>query len=141
MGTWKRSAKSEILVSSESAVQSRFRHSDIFSINEDHSNMVKFAEDDSNYQGVLSYLYELSETLSPRQSVEEINPPSLMKDDAEKPKSSKHPSKWRFSLRKLGSERRKIRMSPARASCSGRCSYLRIFVPQAGTLIHFPRRL
>lgn len=55
-GTFARHGKREILVSRESAVQAGSDNLDVFPINRDHSNIVKFSPDDSNYGVVLACL-------------------------------------------------------------------------------------
>jgi hypothetical protein len=56
-GEAERTGDSEILVQRESAVQRGSRSpQDVFHINKDHSNMVKFERDDINYFVVRSFL-------------------------------------------------------------------------------------
>ncbi|KAI9736325.1 MAG: hypothetical protein M1834_001211 [Cirrosporium novae-zelandiae] len=58
-GTWSRTGRLEVLVNRESAIQQQSNQQDHFPINENHSDMVKFAEDDANYKAIMSYLCSL----------------------------------------------------------------------------------
>ncbi|KPI35293.1 uncharacterized protein AB675_3778 [Cyphellophora attinorum] len=55
-GKWTRDGSHEILVSPESATQPGCEPTDVFPINKDHSNMVKFAPGDADYARTLAYL-------------------------------------------------------------------------------------
>ena len=62
-GKWERTGPKEILVKPESAIQRGSLTSDILPVDQDHSDIVKFAQDDTNYRGVLIYLHDLCENL------------------------------------------------------------------------------
>ena len=61
-GKWERTGPKAILVKPESAIQRGSQTGDILPVDKDHSDMVKFAQDDTNYRGVLIYLYDLCES-------------------------------------------------------------------------------
>ena len=62
-GKWERTGPKAILVKPESAIQRGSLTSDILPVDQDHSDIVKFAQDDTNYRGVLIYLHDLCESL------------------------------------------------------------------------------
>ncbi|KAH8745420.1 hypothetical protein F5882DRAFT_262810, partial [Hyaloscypha sp. PMI_1271] len=66
-GEWTRTGPYEILVDRESAIQDGSRPSDAFPINQDHSGMVKFAEDDPSYRIVVGYMLDIWRDLKPQQ--------------------------------------------------------------------------
>lgn len=51
-GKWERTGPKAILVKPESAIQRDSQTGDILPVDKDHSDMVKFAQDDTNYRGV-----------------------------------------------------------------------------------------
>lgn len=60
-GAWVRSETSyKTLVSKDSAIPVGVPRCHTIAVNEDHSNMVKFGEDDSVYQKIRSFLFDLS---------------------------------------------------------------------------------
>ena len=60
-GTWVRSQTSYAnLVSKESAVPANTLARQTIAVNEDHSNMVKFGEDNSAYRTILSFMWDIS---------------------------------------------------------------------------------
>ena len=60
-GTWTRSKASyAVLVNKDSAIPTGTPPRHTIAVNEDHSNMVKFAEDDPVYQVIMSFLLDLS---------------------------------------------------------------------------------
>ena len=61
-GKWERTGPKAILVKPESAIQRGSQTGDILPVDKDHSDMVKFAQDDTNYRGVLIYLHDLCES-------------------------------------------------------------------------------
>ena len=60
-GTWIRSKVSHaVLVNKDSAIPTGTSPRHTIAVNEDHSNMVKFSEDDPVYQVIMSFLLDLS---------------------------------------------------------------------------------
>src|SRR2546423_13073826 len=55
-GTWERKGPYELLVDRNSAIQADSDPGNCFPINEDHSDMVKFADDSSEYRVVIGFL-------------------------------------------------------------------------------------
>ena len=58
-GTWERKGPYELLVDRNSAIQADSDPGNCFPINEDHSDMVKFADDSSEYRVVIGFLNTL----------------------------------------------------------------------------------
>lgn len=67
-GKWTRAGKREILVSFESATHPRSHSKDVFPINKDHSDMVKFSPSDRAYDMVLTYFRQLTTVSPPNQN-------------------------------------------------------------------------
>jgi hypothetical protein len=65
IGEWQRSGPYEVLVSTESAIHRASKPVDIFPINQDHSNMVKFNEDDADYQVIAANIFAICKGLWP----------------------------------------------------------------------------
>ena len=57
---WKRQGEYAVLVSRQSAIQIESRPDDVFPINQNHSDMVKFSPNDANYKMVLDYLRQIT---------------------------------------------------------------------------------
>ncbi|KAB8360563.1 hypothetical protein FH972_024303 [Carpinus fangiana] len=72
-----------VLVDRESARHSNSQQHDVFAINEDHSNMVKFSRDDENYRLIASCIYDLVNTADsssssyPSENTENLLQPGL----------------------------------------------------------------
>lgn len=64
-GIWVRSQTYEILVNKESAIPLGTPPDHTIPVNEDHSNMVKFGEDDPVYHVIKSFLFEVSKDTRP----------------------------------------------------------------------------
>jgi hypothetical protein len=76
LGRWERTGAYEILVDRDSAIQTGSQEpQDVFPINEDHSNMVKFSDGDGTYLTILNYLedlLELSAVQNPSWAVDQL---------------------------------------------------------------------
>jgi hypothetical protein len=66
-GKWERKGEREILVSRESAIQNGSRNPrDVFHIDNDHSNMVKLAPDDTTFYVIQHHLHDALLKTNPR---------------------------------------------------------------------------
>lgn len=69
-GKWARSQTSyAVLVNKDSAIPQGALPRNSIAVNEDHSNMVKFGEDDPIYQGIKSFIFDLSKNVDSQRSV------------------------------------------------------------------------
>jgi hypothetical protein len=77
---WQRAGPSEILVEPTSAIQRGTKESDQYSINKDHSNLVKFAENEDALGPILHFIRLLYDSLKDQGLVREnvrANAPTL----------------------------------------------------------------
>lgn len=66
-----------VLVSEDSAVPRGTLRRNCIAVNEDHSNMVKFGEDDPAYEKIMSFILDLSRNLASQED-SRSNPVSLV---------------------------------------------------------------
>jgi hypothetical protein len=77
-GKWERKGEREILVSRESAIQNGSRNPrDVFHIDDDHSNIVKLAPDDTTYYVIQHHLHDALLKTNPRWPVQAQHPADI----------------------------------------------------------------
>jgi hypothetical protein len=64
-GTWQRDGPPEIVVARDSAIHKCSSSHDIISIDQNHSNLVKFADGDSDYVCILHFLQDIGPIARP----------------------------------------------------------------------------
>lgn len=75
-GTWVRSGTYAVLVSKDSAVPPETPQRNAIAVDKDHSNMVKFGEDDPAYKTIKSFIFDLSKDIDSQRS-DHIDPISV----------------------------------------------------------------
>jgi hypothetical protein len=78
---WQRAGPSEILVEPTSAIQRGTKESDQYSINKDHSNLVKFAENEDALGPILHFIRLLYDSLKDQGLKESPSQPNLVREN------------------------------------------------------------